>query len=231
MSAAASSGRDSQRPAIAVLNTRDIATASMLEAAYGRSLTYWPRLKPSPPSGPRRPRTSPTGSTSSSRAAVHRCRSRFGVADVRGPDRQIERLNPARVLVQQEPQVRSRASVSRADTRRAGTRRAGRGRIRCGQPSRRDRQEHDRPSCPIGGANADSIFHFTRFVASTRGRLRQETAHDTPIKPDLEHSDIQSDKSALALPGLPVEGSLQMWRSQAGEIRHLQRLQNGGRPG
>src|ERR1019366_4317858 len=37
---AASSGRASQRPAIAVRKTFAIATASMLEAAEGRALTY-----------------------------------------------------------------------------------------------------------------------------------------------------------------------------------------------
>jgi len=67
-------GRASQRPVKAVRKASLSATASMLEAAYGRSLTYWA----SSPSvfgvfWPARPRTSATGSTSSSSAAVHRC--------------------------------------------------------------------------------------------------------------------------------------------------------------
>ena len=41
MRAAARSGRASQRPVSAVRKASLIATASMLEAAYGRSLTYW----------------------------------------------------------------------------------------------------------------------------------------------------------------------------------------------
>jgi hypothetical protein len=44
---AANSGRLSQRPVIAVRNTRPSATASNDEAAYGRSLTYCARANPS----------------------------------------------------------------------------------------------------------------------------------------------------------------------------------------
>ena len=74
MGAAASSGRASQRPVSAVLKASLIATASMLEAAYGRSLTY--RASSASMCAPVRPavfpRTSATGSISSSSAAVHR---------------------------------------------------------------------------------------------------------------------------------------------------------------
>ena len=63
----ARSGRASQRPDIAVPNTRPSATLMNDEAAYGRSLTYWSMR------GKRIPRrTSPTGSTSSSSATVQR---------------------------------------------------------------------------------------------------------------------------------------------------------------
>ncbi len=68
----ASSGRASQRPVSAVRKASLSATASMLEAAYGRSLTYWAS---SPSLGLFRlavPRTRATGSTSSSSAAVQR---------------------------------------------------------------------------------------------------------------------------------------------------------------
>ena len=73
MRSAASSGRASQRPVSAVRKASLMATASMLAAAYGRSLTYWA----SSPSLclvflPAGPRTSAIGSTSSSSAAVHR---------------------------------------------------------------------------------------------------------------------------------------------------------------
>ena len=71
MRAAARSGRASQRPVSAVRKASLIATASMLEAAYGRSLTYWPS-SPSLFLLCRGPRTRATGSTSSSSAAVHR---------------------------------------------------------------------------------------------------------------------------------------------------------------
>ena len=57
---AASSGRASQRPVSAVPKTSFSAIASMLDAAYGRSLTYCPSANPSP-DGPLRPRTRPTG--------------------------------------------------------------------------------------------------------------------------------------------------------------------------
>jgi len=70
MGAAASSGRASQRPVSAVRKASLIATASMLEAAYGRSLTY--RASSVPACWRPWPRTSATGSTSSSSAAVHR---------------------------------------------------------------------------------------------------------------------------------------------------------------
>ncbi len=73
MRAAARSGRASQRPVSAVRKASLIATASMLEAAYGRSLTYWASAVSLflvlLPAGPR---TRATGSTSSSSAAVHR---------------------------------------------------------------------------------------------------------------------------------------------------------------
>ena len=72
MGAAASSGRASQRPVSAVRKASLIATASMLEAAYGRSLTYCPSSAPGfllPWPGPR---TRVIGSISSSSAAVHR---------------------------------------------------------------------------------------------------------------------------------------------------------------
>ena len=52
------------------VNDRPYAASSMLEAAYGRSLTYWPSANRS---GwlPLRPRTRPIGSISSTSAAVH----------------------------------------------------------------------------------------------------------------------------------------------------------------
>ena len=73
MRLSASSGCASQRPVSAVRNASFSATASMLEAAYGRSLTYWAS---SPSLGllvrQAGPRTRAIGSTSSSRAAVQR---------------------------------------------------------------------------------------------------------------------------------------------------------------
>ena len=71
MRAAARSGRASQRPVSAVRKASLIATASMLEAAYGRSLTYW-ASSPSLFLCSWCPRTRAIGSTSSSSAAVHR---------------------------------------------------------------------------------------------------------------------------------------------------------------
>ena len=68
----ASAGRASQRPVSAVRKASFSATASMLEAAYGRSLTY-SASSPSPGRfRPASPRTRATGSTSSSSAAVQR---------------------------------------------------------------------------------------------------------------------------------------------------------------
>ena len=72
MGAAASSGRASQRPVSAVLKASLIATASMLEAAYGRSLTYRASSASALLRPAAFPRTSATGSISSSSAAVHR---------------------------------------------------------------------------------------------------------------------------------------------------------------
>jgi hypothetical protein len=63
-------GRHSGRPA-PWMKTLASATASRLEAAYGRSLTYWPSSNPSP-DGPLRLLTSSIGSTSSSSEAVQR---------------------------------------------------------------------------------------------------------------------------------------------------------------
>jgi hypothetical protein len=68
---AASSGRASQRPFIAVRKSLPSATASRLDAAYGRSLTYCPSVKPSA-ERPLAERTSAIGSTSSNTAAVQR---------------------------------------------------------------------------------------------------------------------------------------------------------------
>ena len=65
----ASSGRASQRPVSAVRKASLSATASMLEAAYGRSLTYWAS---SPSLVLVLPRTRAMGSTSRSSAAVQR---------------------------------------------------------------------------------------------------------------------------------------------------------------
>ncbi len=65
----ASSGLASQRPVSAVRKASLRATASMLEAAYGRSLTYWAS---SPSLVFVLPRTRAMGSTSSSSAAVQR---------------------------------------------------------------------------------------------------------------------------------------------------------------
>ena len=48
MAESASSWWLAQRPVSAVRNTSLIATASMLEAAYGRSFTYCPSANPSP---------------------------------------------------------------------------------------------------------------------------------------------------------------------------------------
>ena len=70
MGSAARAGRASQRPVSAVRKASLIATASMLEAAYGRSLTYSPSAVSFP--APLRSRTRPIGSISSSSAAVHR---------------------------------------------------------------------------------------------------------------------------------------------------------------
>ncbi len=67
---AASSGLALQCPVRAVLKTSASATASIEEAAYGRSLTYCPRLK-SGEDVPRE-RTSRMGSTSTISAAVQR---------------------------------------------------------------------------------------------------------------------------------------------------------------
>ncbi len=52
---AASSGRASQRPESAVRKTSPSAVATIDDAAYGRSLTYWPRLKPVVATAPDQP--------------------------------------------------------------------------------------------------------------------------------------------------------------------------------
>ncbi len=70
MAESASSWREAQRPLRAVLNTSASATPSSEDAAYDRSLTYWPRLKSGRPRARERARR--TGSTSSSRATVQR---------------------------------------------------------------------------------------------------------------------------------------------------------------
>ena len=63
----AHSGRSFDSPRSADRNTLASAAASRLDAAYGRSLTNCPSVKPS-----RRPVDSRIGSTSRSRVAVHR---------------------------------------------------------------------------------------------------------------------------------------------------------------
>ncbi len=65
----ASSGLASQRPVSAVRKASLRATVSMLEAAYGRSLTYWAS---SPSLVLVLPRTRAMGSISSSSATVQR---------------------------------------------------------------------------------------------------------------------------------------------------------------
>ncbi len=68
---AASSGKVSLRPPIAVRKTCPSATASIDDDAYGRSFT-WCAMLDAPELRKRVERTSAIGSTSSSSATVHR---------------------------------------------------------------------------------------------------------------------------------------------------------------